>query len=55
MKIITNDIEKECWDLLSIYEDEEFVKEKILSLKPKIKKTTLNKISYGHSVLEKLI
>lgn len=45
MKIITNDIEKECWDLLSIYEDEEFVKEKILSVKPKIKKTTLNKIS----------
>lgn len=45
MKIITNDIEKECWDLLSIYEDEEFVKEKILLAKPKIKKKTLNKIS----------
>lgn len=29
MKIITNDIEKECWDILSIYEDKEFIKGKI--------------------------
>lgn len=30
MKIITNDIEKECWDLLSIYEDEECMEKVVL-------------------------
>lgn len=45
MKIITNDIEKECWDLLSIYEDVEYIKEKLLKQNPKIKKDTLNKAS----------
>lgn len=37
MKIITNDIEKECWDILSLYEDIEYVKEKIKLIKPRIK------------------
>ena len=50
-KLTTNDVIAYVGDV----SDEEFVKEKILSVKPKIKKTTLNKISYGHSVLEKLI
>lgn len=45
MKIITNDMEKECWDILSIYEDKEFIKEKILEVKPKIQKTMLDKVA----------
>ena len=44
MQIITNNIEKECWDLLSLYEDIEYVKEQINLVKPKIKQTSLKKL-----------
>ena len=45
MQIITNNIEKECWDLLSLYEDIEYVKEQIKLVKPKIKQTSLKKVA----------
>lgn len=45
MKIITDNIEKECWDILSLYEDIEYVKETIKLIKPRIKQTTLNKVA----------
>ena len=45
MQIITNNIEKECWDLLSLYEDVEYVKEQIKLVKPDIKETTLKKVA----------
>ena len=43
MKIVTNNIEKECWDLLSLYEDIDYVKEYIKKENPKIKESTLVK------------
>lgn len=45
MQIITNNIEKECWDLLSLYEDVEYVKEQIKLVKPDIRQNTLKKVA----------
>lgn len=45
MKIITNNIEKECWNILELYEDYDYVVTKIKKNKPKIKETTLKKVA----------
>lgn len=45
MKVITNNIEKECWNILELYEDYEFVMNKLKKTKPNIKETTQKKIS----------
>ena len=45
MKVITNNIEKECWNILELYEDYEFVMDRLKKNKPNIKETTQQKIS----------
>lgn len=45
MIVITNNIEKECWNILELYEDYEYVVEKIKRNKPNIKATTVKKIA----------
>lgn len=45
MIVITNNVEKECWNILELYEDYEYVVERIKKNKPNIKATTLKKIA----------
>lgn len=43
--IITNDIVKECWNLLSVFEDENYIKSKIKERSSDIKPEKLNQVS----------